>query len=83
MLYHYFCPQAAVALAYDGSKVILDAYSRLLKKKPDIFRNNFRRGEVYNNGTKGIDCRKTPVMPWEHGDKISHYFRKVNMLLKL
>ncbi|GIY84127.1 glutamate receptor 1, partial [Caerostris extrusa] len=67
---------AAVALAYDGTKVILDAYSRLLKKKPDIFRNNFRRGEVYNNGTKGIDCRKLPVTPWEHGDKISHYLRK-------
>ncbi|XP_071044207.1 glutamate receptor 1 isoform X2 [Parasteatoda tepidariorum] len=70
---------AAVALTYDGTKVILDAYSRLLKKKPDIFRNNFRRGEVYNNGSKGIDCRKIPVTPWEHGDKISHYFRKTDI----
>ncbi|GFQ93706.1 glutamate receptor 1 [Trichonephila clavata] len=70
---------AAVALAYDGTKVILDAYSRLLKKKPDIFRNNFRRGEVYNNGTKGIDCRKLPVTPWEHGDKITHCLRKTDI----
>ncbi|CAL1261784.1 unnamed protein product [Larinioides sclopetarius] len=70
---------AAVALTYDGTKVILDAYSRLLKKRPDIFRNNFRRGEVYNNGTKGIDCRKLPVTPWEHGDKITHYIRKTDI----
>ncbi|KAG8202102.1 hypothetical protein JTE90_010464 [Oedothorax gibbosus] len=70
---------ASVALAYDGTKVILDAYSRLLKKKPDIFRNNFRRGEVYNNGTRGIDCRKIPVTPWEHGDKITHYLRKTDI----
>ncbi|GFY60999.1 glutamate receptor 1 [Trichonephila inaurata madagascariensis] len=78
--YHFLLTSlAAVALAYDGTKVILDAYSRLLKKKPDIFRNNFRRGEVYNNGTKGIDCRKLPVTPWEHGDKITHYLRKTDI----
>ncbi|KFM75394.1 Glutamate receptor 1, partial [Stegodyphus mimosarum] len=41
-----------VALMYDATKVILETFNRLLKKKPDIFRNNFRRGEVYNNGTK-------------------------------
>ncbi|GBL77668.1 Glutamate receptor 4 [Araneus ventricosus] len=49
-----------VAQMYDATKVLLDAFNRLLKKKPDIFRNNFRRGEVYNNGTKGINCHQTP-----------------------
>ncbi|XP_071043446.1 glutamate receptor 1 [Parasteatoda tepidariorum] len=68
---------AEAALMYDVAKVILDAYSRLLKRNPDIFRNNFRRGEVYNNGTKGIDCRRAPVLPWEHGERISRIFKKV------
>ncbi|XP_067134213.1 glutamate receptor 1-like isoform X2 [Centruroides vittatus] len=67
------------ALMYDTTKVILDAYSRLLKRKPDIFRNNFRRGEVYNNGTKGLDCRKMPVITWEHGEKIIKYLRKTDI----
>ncbi|XP_067118229.1 glutamate receptor 1-like isoform X2 [Centruroides vittatus] len=70
---------ANIALMYDGIKVILDAFSRLMKKKPDIFRNNFRRGEVYNNGTKGIDCRRIPVMPWEHGEKIINFMKKTEI----
>lgn len=72
-----FTLQAEAALMYDVAKVILDSYSRLLKKNPNIFRNNFRRGEVYNNGTKGIDCRRVPVLPWEHGEKIARIFKKV------
>ena len=69
--------QAEAALMYDVAKVILDAYSRLLRRNPDIFRNNFRRGEVYNNGTRGIDCRRAPVLPWEHGERIARIFKKV------
>lgn len=67
------------ALMYDGAKVILDAYNRLIKKKPDVFRNNFRRGEVYNNGTKGIDCRRVPVVGFEHGQKIAAYMKKTEI----
>lgn len=63
---------------FDGTKVILDAYGRLLKKNNNIFRNNFRRGEVYNNGTRGIDCRRLPVVPWEHGDKIFKNIKQVS-----
>ncbi|GIY38297.1 glutamate receptor 1 [Caerostris extrusa] len=67
-----------VAQMYDAARVLLDAFNRLLKKKkPDIFRNNFRRGEVYNNGTKGIICHQTPVMHWEHGDRITRFLKKV------
>jgi hypothetical protein len=62
---------------YDGAKVLLDTYSRLLVKYSDLFRNNFRRGEIYNNGSKGIDCRRSPVIPWEHGAKIRNIMRKV------
>ncbi|XP_023240140.1 glutamate receptor 1-like isoform X1 [Centruroides sculpturatus] len=70
---------ADVALMYDSTKVILDAYNRLLKRKPDIFRNNFRRGEVYNNGTKGIDCRRLPVLAWEHGEKLARYMKRTDI----
>jgi glutamate receptor 3 len=65
---------------FDGTKVILDAYNRLLKKKVDMFRNNFRRGEFYNNGSKGIDCRKLAINAWEHGDRISKFIRKVSII---
>ncbi|CAG2110606.1 unnamed protein product [Medioppia subpectinata] len=68
---------ADTALMFDGTKVFLDTYNRLLKKKSDIFRNNFRRGEFFNNGTKGIDCRKAPNNVWEHGDKITKFLRKI------
>ncbi|XP_035230207.1 glutamate receptor 1-like, partial [Stegodyphus dumicola] len=70
---------AESALMYDVAKVILDAYSRLLRRNPDIFRNNFRRGEVYNNGTRGIDCRRAPVLPWEHGERIARIFKKTQI----
>ena len=70
--------KADTALMFDGTKVFLDAYNRLLKKKADIFRNNYRRGDFFNNGSKGIDCRKLPVTVWEHGDKITKYLIKVS-----
>jgi glutamate receptor 3 len=72
--------KADTALMFDGTRVILDAYNRLLKKKADIFRNNFRRGEFYNNGSKGIDCKKLAIIAWEHGDRISKFIRKVSMI---
>ncbi|CAN8032801.1 unnamed protein product, partial [Ixodes persulcatus] len=70
---------ADVALMHDATKVILDAYSRLLKNKSDIFRNNFRRGEVYNRGTKGIDCQSWPAVTWEHGKVIADYMKQTQI----
>ncbi|CAN8032799.1 unnamed protein product, partial [Ixodes persulcatus] len=60
---------------YDGAKVLLNAFKRLLKDYPTIFSKNFRRGEVYNNNTRGIDCRRDRVMPWEHGEEIAKRIR--------
>ena len=68
---------------FDGTRVILDAYGRLLKKNNNVFRNNFRRGEVYNNGTRGIDCRRQPIVPWEHGEKIYKAIKQVCMTMNL
>ncbi|XP_022240427.1 glutamate receptor 1-like isoform X1 [Limulus polyphemus] len=69
-----------VALMYDGVKVVLDTYNRLLKQKHDLFRNNFRRGQIYNNGTKGILCDNRPINPWEHGEKIAAELKKTEIL---
>ncbi|XP_064482166.1 glutamate receptor 1-like isoform X2 [Ornithodoros turicata] len=69
---------AEVALMHDAARVILDAYNRLLKNKSDIFRNNFRRGEVYNRGTKGIDCQSWPAVTWEHGKTIADYLKQTH-----
>ena len=62
---------------YDATKVVLEAIGKILKKNSNAFRNNFRRGEVYNNGSRGIDCRRTPIVPWEHGEKILKSIKQV------
>ena len=73
--------QADAALMTDGTHVLLDAIDRLLLRKRDIFRNNLRRGEMYNNGTRGINCASTyPTPAWEHGAKITEYLRNVSSL---
>lgn len=70
---------AQAALMYDAVFVLVEAFNKLLRKKSDIFRNNMRRGQIFNNGSKGLDCNASGgwVTPWEHGDKISRLLRKV------
>ncbi|CAH0545662.1 unnamed protein product [Brassicogethes aeneus] len=72
---------AQAALMYDAVFVLVEAFNKLLRKKPDVFRNNMRRGQIYNNGSKGLDCNASGgwVAPWEHGDKISRLLRKVEI----
>lgn len=67
---------AQAALMYDAVFVLVEAFNKMLRKKPDVFRNNLRR---FNNGTKVLDCNASGgwVTPWEHGDKISRFLRKV------
>lgn len=64
---------AQAALMYDAVFVLVEAFNKLLRKKPD------RRGQIVNNGSKGLDCNASSgwVTPWEHGDKISRFLRKV------
>jgi hypothetical protein len=68
---------------YDAVFVLVEAFNKILKKKPDTFRTNFRRGQIFNNGSRGIDCNTSHgwVTPWEHGDKISRHLRKVGSVL--
>ncbi|CAG2102636.1 unnamed protein product [Medioppia subpectinata] len=70
---------ADAAMMYDGAKVLLDTYQRLLARHGDAFRSASRRGEIYSSGSKGIDCRSEPIAQWEHGDKIKKFMRKTNI----
>lgn len=72
---------AQAALMYDAVFVLVEALNKLLRKKPDLFRSNLRRGQIFNNGTRGLDCNTSKgwVTPWEHGDKISKLLRKVEL----
>ncbi|XP_018318730.2 glutamate receptor 1 [Agrilus planipennis] len=67
---------AQAALMYDAVFVLAEAFNKLLRKKPDSFRNVPR-----TNGSKGMDCNtvSTRVIPSEHGDKISRLLRKVEI----
>lgn len=71
---------AQAALMYDAVFVLVEALNKILKKKPDLFKNNMKKGQIFNNGSKGLDCYSSAgwVTPWEHGDKISRHLRKVN-----
>ena len=70
---------------YDAVFVLVEAFNKILKKKPDTFRTNFRRGQIFNNGSRGLDCNTSQgwVTPWEHGDKISRHLRKVRFIQML
>lgn len=88
--------QAQAALMYDAVFVLVEAFNKLLRKKPDQFRSyTTRRSSSHlnysnssygalmtslsNNNNRILDCNtaKGWVNPWEHGDKISRYLRKV------
>lgn len=65
---------------YDAVFVVVEAFNKLLKKKPEVG-ESLRRGPLFNNGSR-LDCyanysNNTWVTPWEHGDKISKHLRKV------
>ncbi|XP_055317645.1 glutamate receptor 1-like isoform X2 [Sitodiplosis mosellana] len=87
---------AQAALMYDAVFVLVEAFNKLLKKKPDQFRSyTMRRSSsqhTYTNSSYGnliangqnirvLDCNtaKGWINPWEHGDKISRYLRKVEI----
>lgn len=79
--------QAHAALMHDSVNVLVEAFSKVLRKKPDMFRagkksNNGQPSPVLNNGSR-VDCNinKGWVTPWEHGEKISRVLRKVRPIL--
>ncbi|XP_076633776.1 glutamate receptor IB isoform X2 [Colletes latitarsis] len=75
---------AQAALMYDAVFVLVEAFNKFLRKKPD--RSNVRRTGVASisqitNGTRSLDCNNSHgwVTPFEYGDKISKQLRKVEI----
>ena len=76
----FCCLQLEAALTMDAVSVIVQGLNAMLQIDPDTFRNTFRRGQVYNNGTRGIQCKgNDPPIPWKHGPAIMKAFRKVSI----
>ncbi|XP_031640639.1 glutamate receptor 1-like [Contarinia nasturtii] len=89
---------AQAALMYDAVFVLVEAFNKLLRKKPDQFRSYTMRNRMglllspvtnvsnanatnNTNVNRVLDCNTSKgwVNPWEHGDKISRYLRKVEI----
>ncbi|XP_059057646.1 glutamate receptor 1-like [Achroia grisella] len=69
------------ALTADAVHVLVDSILRLLRKKPDVFRNFMRRNAMANNTNKTLDCnpKQGKIIPYEHGDKISRLIKKTEI----
>lgn len=87
---------------YDAVFVLVETFNKILRKKPDMFRNyatlrrslmtsgrNSSLSVLQTGGGSGnttaavrmLDCHTSNgwVTPWEHGDKITRYMRKVEL----
>ncbi len=69
--------QHSAALAADAVTVMGRALKQLLIN-PDVFKDTLRMGDVYNNGTLGIDCDADPLQPWVHGKEIIDSLKRVS-----
>ncbi|XP_064637649.1 glutamate receptor-like isoform X2 [Lineus longissimus] len=69
---------STAALVYDAVSVFSAVLDGFLQKDADIFRNTFRRGLVYNNNEKGIQCHVQP-RPWMHGIMLRDGFKQVDI----
>ncbi|KAI0212673.1 Glutamate receptor 4 [Lamellibrachia satsuma] len=63
------------ALTLDALTTVTKGLVKLIQQDPDAFRTTFRRGQVYNNNTKGIRCNGNK--PWQHGPAIISRLRDI------
>ena len=62
--------QHEAALTVDAVAIVYEALLTLLKQKPDI-------GQMYDNGTRGVDCEAERATPWRHGSDLMKVLRAV------
>jgi len=69
--------QLDAALTMDAVTAMVEGLSLLISHADSkVFRETFRRGQVYNNGTRGVQCKpESPV--WVHGQIIMDSFKQV------
>jgi len=70
--------QVDMALMMDAVDIIVHGLRSLLMRNPDVFKRTFRRGQVFNNETRGIQCDRDPLVPWVHGRTILTHLLNVN-----
>lgn len=68
---------------YDSVFVLVEAFNRIIRKKPDQFRSyTMRRQNGQGNATtKFLECNTSKgwVTQWEHGERIAKNLRKVEL----
>ena len=70
-VYLFLCySQLIAALTIDSVETIIRGLASLIVEDPDVLRSTFRRGQFFNNETRGIQCRGDPIIPWMHGPTI-------------
>ncbi len=74
---HFIFLQLEAALTMDAVNLMVGGINRMLTKNPEVFKGTFRRGQVYNNGSRGIQCKNDPPIPWKHGPDITNAIRSV------
>jgi len=55
----------------------------VLNTESEVIRNTFRRGQMYNNGTVGIQCRTKLPSPLVLGPVILKYLKEVRKVSRL
>lgn len=55
----------------------------VLNTESEVIRNTFRRGQMYNNGTVGIQCRTKLPSPLVLGPAILKYLKEVRKVSRL
>ena len=64
----------AVDVLVEGLRAKLDA------DELDSWRSTFRRGQIYNEGSPGVQCRGQPPLPWQHGPDLIRFIKQVRAL---
>ena len=62
----------------DSVNTLLIGLGAMVQSDPEAMRNNFRRGQVYNNDSRGLHCGRNPPQPWVHGPAAMKHFREVS-----
>jgi len=78
-LSNIYC-QLEAALVIDAVDMLVEGLrAKIDVDKLDSWRETFRRGQVYNEGSPGIQCRRQPSVAWQLGSDIIRYIKRVRI----
>jgi len=64
----------------DGVDVLVEGLrAKMNADELDSWRSTFRRGQVYNDGSPGIQCRRQPSVRWQHGPDLIRFIKQVRV----